>query len=92
MNIADYLLIFVAGFASVFTLGFQSRVVNAGNFKLAALMSFTVAMFQTHLWVIIASGGGTIASSVVYGLSGAAAITSAMWCHQRFFADSKKSG
>lgn len=81
----DALMIFVGGFASVFTLGFQSRAVNAGNFKLAAVMSFTIAMFQAHLWKLIVEGDGSLESSVIYGLSGSCAITSAMWVHKRFF-------
>jgi len=89
MTLSDGLLIFLGGFASVFTLGFQSRAVNAGNFKVAAAMSFTIAMFQAHLWKLIVEGDGSMAASVVYGLSGSCAITSAMWLHRRFFASPK---
>lgn len=85
MSPTDGLLIFAGGFASVFTLGFQSRAVNAGNFKVAAAMSFTIAMFQAHLWKLIVEGDGSLTASVVYGLSGSCAITSAMWVHKRFF-------
>ena len=91
MTLADTLMIFVAGFASVFTLGFQSRVVNAGNYKLAALMSFLIAMSQAHLWFVISKGDGSLLSSAVYGLSGMAAITSAMWVHQKFFSKKEKT-
>lgn len=69
----------------MFTLGFQSRAVNGGNYKLAAAMSFTIAMFQAHLWKLIVDGEQGLAPSLVYGLSGMCAITSAMWVHQRFF-------
>lgn len=85
MSILDMLLIFVGGFASVFTLGFQSRAVNGGNYMLAAGMSFLIAMSQAHLWKLIVEGDGGTQASVVYGLSGMAAITSAMFVHKRFF-------
>lgn len=89
MTITDGLLIFVSGFASVFLLGFQSRAVNAGGFKTAACMSFTLAMFQGHLWKLIANGDGSLLASAIYGLSGSCAITSAMWTHRRFFSKPK---
>jgi hypothetical protein len=85
MSLLNALLIFLGGFASVFTLGFQSRAVNAGNYLVAAMMSFVVAMSQAHLWVLIVDGDGSLASSMVYGASGMCAITSAMFIHQRFF-------
>lgn len=85
MNLLDGAMIFVGGFASVFTLGFQSRAVNGGNYKLAAIMSFTIAMFQAHLWKLIVDGEQGVGPSLVYGLSGMLAITSAMWVHQKFF-------
>lgn len=85
MNITDALLIFVGGFASVFTLGFQSRAVNGRNYLLAAMMSFVVAMSQAHLWFLIVKDGATTEATLLYGLSGMVAITSAMFLHQRFF-------
>lgn len=85
MTLIDALLIFLGGFASVFTLGFQSRAVNAGNYLLAPAMSFLIAMSQAHLWNLIVENDGSFMASVVYGLSGMCAITSAMWCHRRFF-------
>jgi hypothetical protein len=81
----DLLMVFAGGFASVFTLAFQSRAVNAGNYKLAAVMSFTIAMSQAHLWKLIADGDGSLLTSATYGLSGSAAITSAIWVYQRYF-------
>lgn len=91
MTLTNALLIFAGGFASVFTLGFQSRVVNAGNYTLAAGMSFLIAMSQAHLWKLIADGDGSLWESVVYGLSGMAAIVSAMWIHQRYFRKDRES-
>lgn len=69
----------------MFTLGFQSRAVNGGNYTLAAVMSFTIAMFQANIWKLIVDGDQGLTSSLVYGLSGMCAITSAMWVHQKFF-------
>jgi hypothetical protein len=91
MNITDALLIFAGGFASVFTLGFQSRAVNAGNYFLAAIMSFVVAMSQAHLWYLIIEGDGSLEASLVYGASGMVAITSAMFVHQKFFAQRQEN-
>ncbi len=75
--------LFLAGFASVFLLGFQSRNVNHGNYHWAAATSFAVAVSQTVLW-------GTLfhdlswQGAVVYGLSGATGIISSMYVHQRW--------
>ena len=85
MTVSNVLLIFSGGFASVFTLAFQSRAVNGGNYYLAAGMSFLIAMSQAHLWNLMSKGDTTLWTSVTYGLSGMAAITAAMWCHHRFF-------
>ncbi len=81
-----YLWVFVAGYTSVFLLGFQSRMVNHGNFMGAALCSFCIAQAQVGLWLkIITPQSGEI-DALTYGLSGACAITSAMWVHRRFIA------
>lgn len=81
----EYLSIFVSGFFMVFLLGFQSRLVNHGNFKMAALCSFTVAQAQFGLWTAIMQPGMDWTHALVYGLSGATAITTAMWLHVRMF-------
>ena len=76
--------IFLVGFASVFMLGFQSRNVNHGNYKMAALISFIIAQSQTTLWGALFSNL-TWSSSIVYGASGALGITSSMYVHKRWF-------
>jgi hypothetical protein len=76
------LLIFAAGYGSVFLLGFQSRCVNHGNPWLAACCSFTIATMQTTLWGALFHDRSWSAA-IAYGLSGAAAITSAMYVHRR---------
>ena len=81
--------IFVAGFVSVFLLGFQSRLVNHGHFRLAAAVSFLIAQAQTGLWRHMMKPGAGWAHGLVYGAAGAAAITTAMWVHQRFLMPKK---
>ena len=78
------LTIFIVGFGSVFLLGFQSRNVNHGNYKMAASVSFIIAQSQTTLWGALFSNLNWW-SSIVYGLSGALGITSSMYVHQRWF-------
>lgn len=75
-------LIFAAGFASVFLLGFQSRNVNHGNYGWAAGTSFCIAIMQTSLWGALFRDLSW-ASAAVYGLSGALGITASMFTHQR---------
>jgi uncharacterized membrane protein YuzA (DUF378 family) len=76
------LLIFAAGYGSVFLLGFQSRCVNHGNFGLAACGSFLIALSQTTLWGALFRDMSWIAA-LTYGLSGAAGVTSSMLVHKR---------
>lgn len=86
----ELLLIFAAGFGSVFLLGFQSRNVNHGNYAWAAGTSFAIAQMQTTLWGELFSNL-TWAASAVYGLSGACGITLSMWMHQRWIAPKKEA-
>jgi hypothetical protein len=87
--LSGLITIFLAGYVSVFLLGFQSRCVNTGNYVLAGLGSFSIALMQTTLWGALFSDL-TWSSSVVYGLSGASGITSSMWVHRRWFHRSEK--
>lgn len=77
--------IFLAGFLSVFLLGFQSRLVNTGNFVWAGLCSFTIALAQTTLWGLLEEVKHSWVASLVYGLSGFTAITTAMFIHRKLF-------
>ena len=83
---AERLAIFVAGYASVFLLGFQSRNVNHGNFGWAAGTSFLIGLAQASIWTRITAPGAGWGGAVVYGLSGSLGIVSSMWVHQRFIA------
>jgi hypothetical protein len=78
------LLIFVAGYISVFLLGFQSRAVNHGNYRMAAMGSFSIAIMQTTLWGALFKDLSW-AASLVYGASGMTGIVSSMYVHKRWF-------
>lgn len=80
------LAIFVAGYASVFLLGFQSRNVNHGNYGWAAVTSFLIAIAQASIWTRITAPGASWFEVTIYGLSGMIGIVSSMWVHQRFIA------
>ena len=80
----ELLVIFVIGFSSVFAMGFQSRNVNHGNYGWAAATSFIIAILSASVWRRSSSPDAGWSEILVYGLSGALAITSSMWVHQRF--------
>lgn len=83
----EYLTIFIAGFISVFAMGFQSRNVNHGNYVGAGLTSMFVGLTSSHLWKLITASNSDWLAGIVYGLSGALAITSSMYVHKRFMHD-----
>ena len=87
----SYVILFIAGFGSVFLLGFQSRNVNHGNVGWAAITSFAIAIMQVSLWGQIFSNL-TYASAMVYGLSGSCGIVSSMYVHKRWIAKEPKNG
>ena len=78
------LLLFGAGFASVFLLGFQSRNVNAGHYGWAASTSVLIAVAQAS--VIVRLARSTWLETGVYAVAGVAGIVSSMWIHERFIA------
>jgi uncharacterized membrane protein YuzA (DUF378 family) len=81
---SQLILIFIAGYACVFLLGFQSRCVNHGNFGLSAICSFTIATMQMTLWSALFKDLSWTAT-IIYGLAGASGITSSMYVHRRWF-------
>lgn len=87
----SYLTIFLAGFVSVFAMGFQSRNVNSGNYVGAGLTSMFVGITSAHLWAIIVDPAMGAMAGVIYGLSGALGITSSMYVHERFMNDKQRS-
>lgn len=78
----NYLTIFGVGFMSVFAMGFQSRNVNHGNYGWAAGTSFFIGVSSMYLWKNVLETG--LVGGIVYGASGALAITSSMYIHERF--------
>lgn len=85
----NLMIVFLAGFASVFMQGFQSRAVNHGNFKMAACNSFLIATLTTTLWGALFKDLSW-AATLTYASAGACGITSSMWVHHRFFVRGKK--
>lgn len=80
----EYVGIFLAGFASVFLLGFQSRNVNHGNFGWAAGTSFAVAISQGMLWSHIIRPDIGFLGWLTYGFAGSSAIVSSMHIHKKY--------
>jgi hypothetical protein len=80
----EYLTIFGLGFFAVFFQGFQSRNVNHGNYGWAAATSFFIGISSAFLWAKIISPEAGSLAGLVYGLSGACGITTAMYIHERF--------
>jgi len=85
--VSNLIHIFGAGFVTVFLLGFQSRSVNNGNYLWAAGGSFLIALAQVSIWEKLTAPTAGLLESVVYGLSGATGITSAMYIHKRYLGD-----
>ena len=77
------LVVFFAGFASVFLLGFQSRNVNYGNYGWAAGTAFAIGIMQTTLWGALFRDLSAT-SAVIYACAGALAIVSSMYVHSRW--------
>ncbi|ATI16331.1 hypothetical protein HOS13_gp24 [Caulobacter phage Lullwater] len=77
-------LLFLAlmSFVQVFTLGFQSRCVNAGNYFLAFACSTLIGFSQVYVWHQVMSAHSFL-SAAVYSLSGACAICTAIFVHKK---------
>lgn len=81
----DLISVFLAGGLSVFLLGFQSRLVNTGNYLWAGLCSFSIAIAQSSLWGLMETSRHSWTASLSYGLAGFTAIMAAMYIHKRLF-------
>lgn len=77
----NLIMIFCAGFLSVFFAAFQSRCVNSGDHILATINSFMIGIGSALVWRAVAADGAGIIEALVYGLSGACAVNCAMWAH-----------
>lgn len=82
--VTSLISIFVAGFASVFLLGFNSRNVNYGNYGWAGGTSLFIGLSQALIWKQITADEAGLAAALVYSVSGAMGITSSMYVHERF--------
>jgi hypothetical protein len=81
-------LIFIAGFTTVFLYGFQSRNVNCGDYGWAVVTSFAISLTTVTIWEMLDTSGWT--EIVVYGLSGACGVTCSMLIHKRFVEKKKQ--
>ena len=75
----------LASFSQIFTLGFQSRCVNAGNYLAAYLCSSLIGISQVYVWKHIMGSTDSLLAVTVYSQSGALAIMAAIWTHKKFF-------
>lgn len=75
----------LTSFAQVFTLGFQSRSVNAGNYGVAFFCSTLIGFSQVYVWKHVMEGTNGFLGAAVYSFSGAVAICCAIFVHQKFF-------
>ena len=76
------LLILVAGYVSIFLLGFQSLAVNHGNYRLAMGNSFLIAVAQTTVWGALFKDLSW-AATFVYACGACLGIASSMFVHQK---------
>jgi O-antigen ligase len=81
----NFLGVFFPSLISVFLLGFQSRLVNTGNYIGAGICSFTIAMFQASVWHSLMAPNATWETTLAYGIGGSLGIMSAIYAHKRFF-------
>jgi hypothetical protein len=75
----------VCSFLQVFTLGFQSRCVNAGNYPAAFVCSSIIGFAQVAVWKHIQTDAQGIVAASVYSFSGAIAIITAIFIHKKVF-------
>ena len=77
----DLIILSAISFVQVFSLGFQSRLVNHGHYVMAFGMSFFIGMTQAVVWRKLTAENSTAIEAVVYSLSGAIGIVCAMKVH-----------
>lgn len=83
-TVADLAIIALTGFISVFSMGFNSRNINNGNYGLAISMSMFIGFSQVYLWKTITDPNIGLAGALVYSVSGGLGVISAMYVHERF--------
>jgi hypothetical protein len=87
MTLWHAVLFFLATFAQVFLLGFQSRNVNSGQFVAAASTSFLIGAAQIFVVRGIALSDPWVAFAIT-SVAGPSAIVTAMLLHRRLFKSS----
>lgn len=83
MTILEMLVLFVATFANVFLLGFQSKNVHQSRYIMAACTSFGISL-ANYVFVKMAVDGNSLAFIVTSGLGGSLGIMMAIWAHDKF--------
>lgn len=81
----ELLVLGLSAFVQVFTLGFQSRSVNAGNIPVAFVCSSLIGFAQVTVWKHIQTDTAGWLAATVYSFSGAVAITCAIVVHKKVF-------
>jgi len=76
--------VFLATFATVFSLGFQSLNVNNGHYGAAAMTSLAIG--GSHLVLYKALPDGDMAACTAYLVAGPLAIVTSMWAHGHYSA------
>jgi hypothetical protein len=84
MTILHGTLFFIATFAQVFLLGFQSRNVNTSQYASAGCTSFLIGAAQIFTVRSIALSDPWVAFAIT-SVAGPSAIVSAMFVHRRLF-------
>lgn len=75
------LMAFLATFAAVFALGFQSQNVNQGHYSAAALTSLVISVSSIVLYKVMPDSNPL--EIVGYLVGGVTGITSSMYIHRR---------
>lgn len=83
-TLLDLAIIAATGFVSVFSMGFNSRNINNGNYGLAISMSMFIGLSQVYLWKTITDPTIGLAGALTYSVSGGLGVVSAMYIHERF--------
>lgn len=75
-----FLLVFIATYVSVFTLGLQSLNVNQGHYAAAAVTSLFIGGGHILLYKFMPTSG--VPEYIGYFAGGVAGITSSIWFHK----------
>lgn len=88
MTSLEMFILFVATFANVFLLGFQSKNVHQSRYVMAACTSFGISL-ANYVFVKMAVDGNSLTFIVTSGLGGSLGIMMAIWVHDKFVSANK---